>query len=195
MAQSSELLILRNMDEIEQLCHRYPALKSCEDSIRESSQLLVDTFRSGNKLLLCGNGGSAADAQHIAAELVGRYKLERNPIPAIALTTDSSVITAISNDFGYANVFDRQVEALANKNDVLIGISTSGKSINILNALKTANKKGCKTISLGGGSGGLLKQICNVSIIVPSKDTARIQEMHIFIGHTICHLIEINNNS
>jgi D-sedoheptulose 7-phosphate isomerase len=171
------------------------AMNDLSSQIEEAANLCIKSINNGGKIILIGNGGSAADAQHIAAELVGRYKLERNPIPAIALTTDSSVITAISNDFGYANVFDRQVEALANKNDVLIGISTSGKSINILNALKTANKKGCKTISLGGGSGGLLKQICNVSIIVPSKDTARIQEMHIFIGHTICHLIEINNNS
>ena len=170
-------------------------MSSLTNKVEIAAQLCIDALQEGGKLLIFGNGGSAADAQHIAAELVGRYKIDRKGIPAIALTTDTSTITAISNDFGYEYVFERQVEALANKGDVLIGISTSGKSINILNALKTANKKGCKTISLGGGSGGLLKKICNVSIIAPSKDTARIQEMHIFIGHTICHLIEINNNS
>ena len=120
------------MDEIEQLCHRYPALKPCADSIHESSQLLVDTFRSGNKLLLCGNGGSAADAQHIAAELVGRYKKERTALAAIALTTDSSILTALGNDYDFDIIFSRQCEALVEKGDVVIGISTSGNSKNVV---------------------------------------------------------------
>tara|TARA_B110000008_G_scaffold112083_1_gene114982 strand:+ start:555 stop:1121 length:567 start_codon:yes stop_codon:yes gene_type:complete len=158
--------------------------------IEDAAKLCIDCIKNGGKLLLIGNGGSAADAQHIAAELVGRYKIDRDAIPAIALTTDSSILTSISNDYGFEQVFERQIEALANDNDVVIGISTSGKSNNIINAINLANKKGCNSICLTGGNGGLLKEICNVSIIAPSHETARIQEIHIFVGHTICHLIE-----
>lgn len=159
-------------------------------SIENAADLCIESVNNGGKILLIGNGGSAADAQHIAAELIGRYKLERNAIPAIALTTDSSILTSISNDYGYSQVFARQLEALANKIDVVIAISTSGNSKNIINALKVANQIGCKTIGLSGGTGGKLKEICSVNIAVPSENTARIQEIHIFIGHTICHLIE-----
>jgi D-sedoheptulose 7-phosphate isomerase len=159
-------------------------------SIEDAAQLCIESINNGGKILLIGNGGSAADAQHIAAELVGRYKAERNAIPAIALTTDSSILTSISNDYGYSNVFARQVEALANKLDVIIAISTSGNSKNVINALKVANQIGCKSIGLTGSTGGKLRETCNVNLIVPSEDTARIQEIHIFIGHTICHLIE-----
>jgi len=160
------------------------------DAVAISAQLCIDCLKSGGKILLFGNGGSAADAQHIAAELVGRYKVERKSLPAIALTTDTSALTAISNDYGYIHVFDRQVEALANKGDIAIGISTSGNSINVINALKVASKLNCNTIGLSGHDGGEMNKICNINLSVPSEDTPRIQEMHILIGHTICHLID-----
>ena len=160
------------------------------DSIAISAQLCIDCLKSGGKILLFGNGGSAADAQHIAAELVGRYKVKRKSLPAIALTTDTSALTAIGNDYGYIHVFERQIEGLANKGDVVIGISTSGKSINVINALKVASKLNCNTIGFSGQDNGEMNKICNINLAVPSKDTPRIQEMHILIGHTICHLID-----
>jgi D-sedoheptulose 7-phosphate isomerase len=134
--------------------------------------------------------GSAADAQHIAAELVGRYKAERKGLAAIALTTDTSAITSIGNDYGYERVFDRQVEALANKGDVVIGISTGGSSANVINALKLANDSECKTIGLSGRGGGEMNEVCDIILVVPAEDMPRIQEMHIVIGHTICQLVE-----
>tara|TARA_B100000787_G_C16041788_1_gene227290 strand:+ start:61 stop:627 length:567 start_codon:yes stop_codon:yes gene_type:complete len=160
------------------------------EEIINSSQLCINSLKNGGKILLCGNGGSAADAQHIAAELVGRYKIERRGIPAIALTTDTSILTAIGNDYGYSHIFDRQVEALADSRDVVIGISTSGSSINVINGLKAASKLGCKTIGFSGQDGGKMKQICNINIAILSLDTPRIQEMHIVLGHIICNLIE-----
>ena len=165
-------------------------LHNLTDAVASSAQLCIDCLKSGGKILIFGNGGSAADAQHIAAELVGRYKVERKGLPAIALTTDTSAITSIGNDFGYNHIFDRQVEALANKSDVVIGISTSGKSENIINALKVASKLNCITIGFSGQDGGEMNEICNINLVVPSEDTPRIQEMHIVIGHTICHLID-----
>ena len=159
-------------------------------SIEIAATLCIDILNKGNKILLCGNGGSAADAQHIAAEIVGRYKTERKGLPAIALTTDTSVITAISNDYGYLHVFDRQVEALTNPGDVLIAISTGGSSANVLSAIKIAKGLGCKAIGFSGKSGGEFNNLCDVNIVVPSHDTPRIQEMHILIGHTICQLID-----
>ena len=165
-------------------------IKSIGKPIEIAAKFCIDSLKNGNKILIFGNGGSAADAQHIAAELVGRYKTERKGIPAIALTTDTSAITSIANDYGYLHVFDRQVEALANKDDVAIGISTGGSSTNVISALKLANDFGCKTIGLSGKGGGEFNSLCDVNIIVPSEDTPRIQEMHIVIGHTICHLID-----
>ena len=155
-----------------------------------AANLCIDTLKNGGKILIFGNGGSAADAQHIAAELVGRYKVERKGLPAIALTTDTSALTSIGNDYGYARVFDRQVEALANKGDLVIGISTGGSSGNVISALKLAKGMGCKTIGLSGRDGGEMNDVCNVNLVVPAEDTPRIQEMHIVIGHTICHLID-----
>ena len=152
--------------------------------------LITDTLAHGNKVLLCGNGGSAADAQHIAAELTGRYKTERRGLPGIALTTDTSALTAIGNDFGYDKVFERQVEALANKGDLLIGISTSGNSANVLNALQKAKSMGCRTIGLSGRGGGEMNTLCDINIVVPSDDTPRIQEMHILIGHIMCQSVD-----
>ena len=165
-------------------------IKSIEKPIEIAANLCIDSLKKDNKILLFGNGGSAADAQHIAAELVGRYKTERKGLSAIALTTDTSSITSIANDYGYLNVFSRQVEALANKGDILIGISTGGTSANVISALKLANDLGCITIGLSGKSGGEFNSLCDINIVVPSEDTPRIQEMHIVIGHIICHLID-----
>ena len=165
--------------------------ESIGHSVEVAAKLCIDCLKNGNKILLFGNGGSAADAQHIAAELVGRYKTERKGLAAIALTTDTSALTAISNDYGYDCVFDRQVEALANTGDVAIGISTGGRSANVNSALKVAKDLGCKTIGFSGRGGGEMNELCDINIVVPAQDTARIQEMHIVIGHTICHLIDL----
>jgi D-sedoheptulose 7-phosphate isomerase len=156
-----------------------------------AANLCIDCLQNGGKILIFGNGGSAADAQHIAAEMVGRYKVERKGLPAIALTTDTSVLTSIGNDYGYSHVFDRQVEALANKGDVVIGISTGGSSNNVISALRLAKKMGCKTIGFSGRDGGEMNALCDVNLVVPAEDTPRIQEMHIVIGHTVCHLIDL----
>ena len=165
-------------------------LNSLTEGIIKSSQLCIDSLKNNGKILLFGNGGSAADAQHIAAELVGRYKVERKGLAAIALNTDTSAITSIGNDFGYDYIFERQVQALANSKDVIVGISTSGNSLNVINGLKMASSLECNTIGLTGQDGGEMNKICNINLAVPSEDTPRIQEMHILIGHTICHLID-----
>jgi len=159
-------------------------------NIELAAQMMVETLQSGHKILLCGNGGSAADAQHIAAELTGRYKSERKGLPGIALTTDTSALTAIANDYGYARVFDRQVEALANTGDMLIGISTSGNSDNIISALNLAQSLGCKTLGFSGRTGGKMNESCDLNLVVPSEDTPRIQEMHILIGHILCQAVD-----
>ena len=140
--------------------------------------------------MICGNGGSAADAQHLAAELVGRFKLTRRGLPVLALTTDTSALTSIGNDFGFEHVFSRQVEALANPGDVIIAISTSGSSLNIINAINKANELNCKTIGFSGMGGGLMNELCTINLISPSDNTPRIQETHILIGHIICNLID-----
>jgi len=165
-------------------------MQTMQKPLEEASQLVVDTLKAGNKILLFGNGGSAADAQHIAAELTGRYKTERRGLPGIALTTDTSALTAIGNDYGYDRVFDRQVEALANEGDLLIGISTSGNSKNVINAFKVGQERGCKILGLTGRDGGNMNEYCDVNLIVPSDDTPRIQEMHILFGHTVCQIID-----
>ncbi len=158
--------------------------------IEEAAQLVIETLKRRNKVLICGNGGSAADAQHIAAELSGRYKTERRALAGIALTTDTSALTAISNDYGYDRVFDRQVEALAREGDLLIGISTSGNSLNIISAFAVAKLLGCRTLGLSGKGGGDMNRICHLNLVVPSEDTPRIQEMHILIGHIICQAVD-----
>jgi len=165
-------------------------MHSLTDDIANISSFCIDSIRSGGKILIFGNGGSAADAQHIAAELVGRYKSERKGLPAVSLTTDTSALTSIGNDFGFDQIFQRQVEALAKPEDVVIGISTSGNSLNVVSALRLSKKMGCKTIGLSGNDGGDMNTICDVNIVVPASDTPRIQEMHILIGHTLCQLIE-----
>jgi D-sedoheptulose 7-phosphate isomerase len=153
-------------------------------------QILEHSIRSGGKLLLFGNGGSAADAQHIAAELVIRYKNDRPAIAAIALTTDSSALTACGNDLGFDALFERQIEAIGRKGDVAIGISTSGKSQNVLRGLQQARNMELQTVGLAGGTGGEMPAICDALIVIPSSITARIQEMHITIGHMLCKALE-----
>ena len=159
-------------------------------NILEAANRIKTCLQKGGKLILMGNGGSAGDSQHIAAELIGRFKKERRAMPAIALTVDSSSLTALGNDYGFETVFERQVEALAQKNDAVVGISTSGNSENVVRALKKANALGAETIGLTGNNGGKIKEVANLSIVIPSNDTARIQEVHITIGHIICELIE-----
>jgi D-sedoheptulose 7-phosphate isomerase len=158
--------------------------------IAETSIFLIDTFKRGGKLLVMGNGGSAADSQHFAAEIVSRFRMERPGLPAIALSTDTSILTAIGNDYGFDVVFRRQVEALANPGDMVVGISTSGNSTNVKKALELAREKGCRTIALLGRDGGSIRGICDLALIVPSDDTPRIQEGHIAIIHIICDLVE-----
>jgi D-sedoheptulose 7-phosphate isomerase len=158
--------------------------------IQRSGELIIETLRSGHKVLICGNGGSAADAQHIAAELVGRYEQHRQSWPAIALTTDTSALTAISNDYGYEQVFARQVSGLAQAGDVLIAISTSGKSPNVLRAVEQAKALGCKTIALTGGTAQPLADQSDIAVVVPSERTSRVQEAHIVIGHLWCEMLD-----
>jgi D-sedoheptulose 7-phosphate isomerase len=158
--------------------------------IAEMGILLSDAFKRGNKLLVMGNGGSAADSQHFAAEIVGRFKMERRALPAVALSTDTSILTAIGNDYGFDSVFSRQVEALAAPGDVVVGISTSGNSPNVLKALNVAKARGCRTIGLLGKDGGSIRAACDLALVVPSDDTPRIQEGHITIIHIVCDLVE-----
>lgn len=165
-------------------------VQNLSDIIAEAAQRILDAYRVGGKLFLIGNGGSAADAQHIACELIGRYRMERAALPAIALTTNTSVLTALANDYGYDSVFARQLEALADDKDVLIALTTSGTSPNVLKAVKTAHSKGVFVIGLTGENGGRLKDVADLTIMVPSGNTQRIQEAHITIGHIICSLVE-----
>jgi len=158
--------------------------------INECADLIIETFKNGNKLLLCGNGGSAADAQHIAAEFVGRYETERKALPAIALTTDTSALTALSNDYSFERIFARQLEALAREGDCMIAISTSGNSPNVIAAVMTARARGCRVIGMTGAKGKKLASLCDACIIVPSERTARIQEAHITIAHIWCEMVD-----
>ena len=158
--------------------------------IERSGQLICEALTNGKKVLLCGNGGSAADAQHIAAELVGCYEKQRRSWPAIALTTDTSALTAVSNDLGYEQVFARQVLGLAQPGDVLVAISTSGKSKNILRAAEQAKELGCKTIALTGATAEPLASLCDITVAVPSTRTSRVQEVHITIGHLWCEMVD-----
>jgi len=158
--------------------------------IAQAGQRLRDCLAGGGKILLMGNGGSAADSQHIAAEIVGRYKRERRGMPAIALTTDTSILTSVGNDYGFDYVFARQVEALATDKDVVIGISTSGNSANVVAAIEAAKAIGATTIGLTGRGGGKLAALCDINFAMPSGDTPRIQEAHILLGHILCDIID-----
>lgn len=180
--------IARRLNESAQL--KEVIAKSQINKIESMVNLIVVAYKAGGKVLLFGNGGSAADAQHIASELVGQFMLKRQAFPAIALTTNTSILTAVANDYGYETVFSRQIEALVTEKDVVIGISTSGNSPNVVEAIETAKAKGAKTIGLTGGDGGELAQAVDLALIVPSDVTPRIQEAHITIGHIICELVE-----
>jgi len=158
--------------------------------IVECVDIIIKSLKKGKKIVLFGNGGSAADAQHIAAEFVGRFNLERKSIASIALTTDTSIITSIGNDYSFNMIFSRQCESIISKDDVVIGISTSGNSLNVINGLKTSKKNGAKTIGLLGNNGGKIKSIVDNHIIIKSKSTARIQEVHRIVSHLICDLVE-----
>ncbi|MCC6301455.1 MAG: D-sedoheptulose 7-phosphate isomerase [Gammaproteobacteria bacterium] len=158
--------------------------------IQRVAHSLIECIRGGGTIFWCGNGGSAADAQHIAAELIGRFERDRKAMASIALTTDTSILTSVGNDYGFDSIFQRQVEALVRPGDVLVGLSTSGNSPNVLRAIEQANGQGATTIGLLGRDGGQLKDLCRLSIVIPAQNTARIQEMHGLIGHILCDLIE-----
>lgn len=164
--------------------------KNLTGTIKEIGALVSNSLAKGGTIFWCGNGGSAADSQHLAAELVGRYKKNRPPLRSVSLTTDTSVLTCVANDYGYEDIFARQIEALGRPGDVLLGITTSGNSENVLRALKMAKSTGITTIAWLGKDGGACKGIADVALIVPSENTARIQEAHILIGHILCELIE-----
>ena len=153
-------------------------------------KMIVQAFKAGHKVLLFGNGGSAADAQHIAAEFVNRFLIERPPLPAIALTTDTSILTSVSNDYGYADSFAKQVKALGKEGDVAIGISTSGAAANVLKAIKAAKEMGLKTVGLAGRDGGELAKLVDIALVVDSQIVPRIQEVHITIGHVLCEMVD-----
>ena len=162
------------------------------ENLNQSVEKITASFNNGNKLLFCGNGGSAADAQHLAAEFSGRFYIDRVALPAEALHCNTSYVTAVGNDYGYEFIYSRIVEGIAKKGDVLIGLSTSGNSINIINAMKIAHEKGVLVIALTGSTGGKMKEFADILLNVPSNDTPRIQESHILLGHIICELVEKN---
>lgn len=169
---------------------RHAVLERCDDSIAAAAAVVTDALLAGNKILIFGNGGSAADAQHIAAELVGRFVAERRALPAVALTVDTSALTAIANDYGFDQVYARQLRALGRKGDVAIAISTSGRSPNILAAIEAARELGVKVVGLTGAKGAAFAALCDACVVVPSTNTARIQEIHITVGHIICEVVD-----
>lgn len=177
-------IILESIQVKEQLLH------TCLGQIKDIADIIIEALKKNGKVILFGNGGSAADSQHIAAEFVGRFKKDRSALAAIALTTNSSILTSLANDYGYEVVFAKQIEALGQKNDVAVGISTSGKAKNVALGIKQAKKMGIRTVALTGGDGGELAKLADTALVVPSNVTARIQEAHITIGHVICELVE-----
>jgi D-sedoheptulose 7-phosphate isomerase len=185
---TSTQLLNNSLSEHLETFHSLIAMRMRE--IEQSGKAICDALLRGNKILLCGNGGSAADSQHIATELVGRYEKKRRSWPAISLTTDTSALTAVSNDFGYEEVFARQVEGLGKPGDVLIAISTSGKSPSILKAAKKARELGCHTIALTGAGAEPLASLCDLAVVVPAARTSRVQEAHITIGHLWCEMVD-----
>ena len=169
---------------------RLQALEAEAPRIAAASDMLIECFRSGHKAIFCGNGGSAADSQHLAAEFMGRYLRDRKPLPALSLTVDTSALTAIGNDYGYEHVFSRQLRGIGVRDDVLVGISTSGNSANVVHAFGVAREIGVRCIALTGQGGGKLAELADLAIRVPSDRTNEIQEMHITIGHMICGFVE-----
>jgi D-sedoheptulose 7-phosphate isomerase len=180
--------IAQRLEESAQL--KQAIAKSLIDEIESAVKYIIMSYKAGGKVVLFGNGGSAADAQHIASELVGQFLLKRQAFPAIALTTNTSILTAVANDYGYEAVFSRQIEALVTEKDVVIGISTSGNSPSVVEAIEMAKAKGAKTIGLTGSNGGKLAEVADLVLTVPSDVTPRIQEAHITIGHIVCELVE-----
>ena len=160
------------------------------DTIERAATVVVNAIKNGNKVIFCGNGGSAADSQHLAAELIGKFYFSRRSLPAVSLTVNTSIITAIGNDFGFEKVFARQLEGIGKAGDVLIGLSTSGNSENVMEAFRLAKELGISTLAFTGESGGILRDLADILINVPSNDTPRIQEAHIMVGHIICELVE-----
>ncbi len=183
-----ENIILKRFKESSEVKSRF--LRENLPKLLDVIKLVSHTFEAGNKLLFFGNGGSAADAQHLAAEFVNRYVIDRPPLPAIALTTDASVITSISNDLAFNEIFAKQIRALGKERDVAIGITTSGNSPNIVKAFEVAKEMGIKTIALTGNDGGMIAKMADFTLVVPSTSTPRIQEAHILIGHVLCEMVE-----
>lgn len=177
-------------EQFEQLSNQLLQLKSESSKVVEIANICIDAIRNEHKVIWCGNGGSAAQSQHLAAELVGRYKINRPAMNSISLTVDTSNLTAIGNDYGYDVVFSRQLQGVGQAGDVLIGLSTSGNSKNVISAFEMAKEKGIKTVALVGAKGGKMRDMADISICVPADTSAHIQEMHITIGHLICDLIE-----
>ena len=185
-----EAFIRAELDKAHALIEALSISPCIVPQIAELAERCCAALRANNKIMLAGNGGSAADAQHLAGELVGRFYYDRPALPAIALTTDSSILTAIANDYDYEYVFARQIEALGSAGDVLIALSTSGRSKNIIRALETAAQKGITTVGMTGASGGEMKQLCSFCIQIPATETPRVQEGHEIVGHILCGLIE-----
>lgn len=182
-----DIEILSSLDQISTNFHN---LKEKSSTISAIAQKWIDALSAGNKVIFCGNGGSAADSQHLSAELMGRYKFDRNPMPALSLTTDTSALTAIGNDYGYEQVFSRPLRGIGKKGDVLVGISTSGNSKNIISAFEMAKEMGITTIAFTGNKGGKMKEIADITLNVPSDITNNVQEMHIACGHIVCGIVE-----
>jgi D-sedoheptulose 7-phosphate isomerase len=175
---------------IEKIIDNFEKLKDSQCVIERIANIWIKALSNGNKVIFCGNGGSAADSQHLSAELMGRYKIDRSPLPAMSLTTDTSALTAIGNDYGYNKIFSRQLKGIGNSGDVLVGISTSGNSKNILDAFIIAKQKGIVSVAFTGESGGEMKKFADITLNVPSTITNNIQEMHIAVGHVICGIVE-----
>jgi D-sedoheptulose 7-phosphate isomerase len=182
--------ILRNLQDIQSVLNRVIESEALQSTLGDVATRCIEALRGGNKILLAGNGGSAADAQHIAGELVSRFAFDRPGLPAVALTTDTSVLTAIGNDYGYAQLFARQVEALGQRGDVLIAYSTSGNSENIVRGLQVARERGLRTVGLTGAGSHRMDPFCDHLLAVPAELTPRIQEVHLMLGHMLCGLIE-----
>jgi D-sedoheptulose 7-phosphate isomerase len=183
-------LVVKNFKDSVNLKQKILTDENVLNVIVDVSKIMIETFKNGGKLLFCGNGGSAADAQHLAAEFSGRYYFDRPPLYAEALHVNTSYITAVANDYSYNEVFSRIVNAMGSKNDVLIALSTSGNSYNVINALKMAKSKGLLTVGLTGKGGGKMKSFCDFIIEIPSSNTPRIQECHMLIGHSLCEIVE-----
>ena len=183
----TQSLFLQHVTEHQLLCE---LIKGLENEVEQTCRVIAAAVKAGGKIMLCGNGGSASDSQHIAAEFIGRFTVDREPISALALTTDTSILTCVGNDYAFDQIFARQIKGLGRQGDILIAISTSGNSGNVIKAVNQAKEQGIKTIGLLGRNGGELAKCCDMSLVIPHQQTARIQEMHILIGHIICHSVE-----